>query len=127
MACSTKRASAGTPITAHELPVLAAVLARSNMGQALPDRLEVESLLRGTHRGDPVSIGAAVAQLCQQFMENDEHYDMFVKEAEWWASSLRGRGRSGYHGKRERVAVHADVAHLMWPGQFPAPPARRGR
>ena len=56
---------------------VAALLARSNMGQNPPTE---SSSPRAAH----ISLSSAVCDICGPFMETDEHEEMFMHEARMW-------------------------------------------
>jgi hypothetical protein len=60
---------------------LAAIMARSNMGMPLPD---VETVKRMIKYGGHNTISSAVCDVCDQYMETDEHQQMFEDEARGW-------------------------------------------
>lgn len=101
-----KRKAKGTPISAKDLPILAAIFARSNMGQGLPTAAEV-ARLRDSDK--PTTLESAVVYYCQQFMESDEHEKGFIAEGKMWMRELK-------RDTRERIcAVHKDIGRLYWP------------
>jgi len=100
-----------TKLTPREVIVLSAFFARSNMGQGKADRSEVERLLNDD-RYQP-DLDSAVTSLCQQFMESDEHYNIFMGEAKMWKSR---RYFGGKYGSREAVVgTWPDVKEIFWP------------
>ena len=65
--------------------IIAALYARSNMGQLLPAPARVARLkAAGT-----VSLDSAVNCVCEEFMEADEHYKIFMQEAKSWKKELK--------------------------------------
>jgi len=74
-----------TPLTERERIVLAAYFARSNMGQDPADRNHVQRLLKTAGR---VTLSCAVADLCGEFMETDEHQDIYEEEAQGWLATF---------------------------------------
>ncbi len=95
-------------ITESERAVLAAYFARSNMGQMRPDRREIEPLL-----SDGVTLPGAVIALCQEFMESDEHYDIFMKEAKMWASRRYFGGK--YCTREAIIGTWPHIKEVFWP------------
>ena len=88
--------------------VLAAVFARSNMGQGLPEKSLVDYLRKpGEGRHRQVTLDSAVVTLCQQFMECDDHYSMFMDEARGWQKEL-AKNSIAYV-----TAIHPDIAALF--------------
>lgn len=71
-----------------ELTILAAAFARSNLGFEFPDISDLSRLLKRPK----VTLIDAVLFFCQKYMEGDDHYDMFVKEAQGWKKRLAKRG-----------------------------------
>lgn len=63
--------------------ILAALMARSNMGQCL-DAMHVESALRRP----PSDLSSAVFELCGLFMESESDEDLWLEEAEGWYDQL---------------------------------------
>lgn len=102
----------GTKLDEFELPILAAIFARSNMGQGLPAKRDVERFKTNvdwrTKKLAPPALESCVSDFCGKFMESDEHQDMFEKEARWWLKGLQKR-------TIEDIAqVHSDIAELYW-------------
>lgn len=66
-------------MTDDQLNTLAAAFARSNMGHRISDfsKLTFKNL------------DSAVCRICGDLIENDDHYDMFLEEAEMWKSILQ--------------------------------------
>lgn len=75
---------------------VAALLARSNMGQRMPDPAPAGKL-----RTPYVSLGSAIYGLCSPFMETDEHEGIFMEEGRMWLSMIN---------KNELVGTNKDVA-----------------
>jgi hypothetical protein len=102
----------GTKLDAFELNILAAIFARSNMGQGLPAKKDVERFKANTDwrtkELSPPTLDTCVNGFCGRFMESDEHYDWFMKEAKWWLSSF----------KKTTAEVlahnHPHIAELYW-------------
>lgn len=67
--------------------VIAAMLARGNMGMPDPDLYEVTSAKSEKN----ITLDSAVVGFCQQFMESDDHYDLFMGEAEGFVAILNSR------------------------------------
>lgn len=102
-----------TPFTAAELPVLAAMFARSNMGMGHPTEEEVSRAKQGymSHGSGKVvhlDLQAAVMLFCQRFMERDEDIRGFCEEAESWVETLQK------DGKEETCRVHPDLCQLYF-------------
>lgn len=113
-----KRTKKGTKLDEFELPVIAAIFARSNMGQGFPPKKRVEDMKNykdwRTKKPKPVPLSTAVIDFCQQFMESDEHEGYFMDEAEGWLKDLKKE-------TCEAVAQdHPDIAELFWrdPGTY---------
>jgi hypothetical protein len=101
-------------ITERERLVLAAYFARSNMGLDRATSKEVQSLLAGEGHGRcQVSLDSAVTFLCQQYMESDEHQDMFMEEAKMWASKRYFGGK--YRTRDAIVGTWPHVKEVFWP------------
>ena len=60
--------------------ILAALMARRNMGHGMPSRDETRHLVYREN----VSLDNAVQVFCMNLIESDEHYDMFMEEAQAW-------------------------------------------
>lgn len=102
----------GTPLDATELPILAAIFARSNMGLGLPLKRDVELLKANvdwrSKKYTPPTLEHCVTSLCCRFMESESHEEMFQAEANMWFRELR-------NDTAENVAyVHRDIAELYW-------------
>lgn len=96
-----------TKLTEKEIIVLAGVFARANMGQALPERDHVGRVLGDGYR---LSLSGSVLTFCEDYIESDEIYDMFMEEAKMWVKILKKEYKT-----RERLAeVHKDIAALAW-------------
>lgn len=67
-------------MTPEQLNVIAAIFARSNTGMPLPTVEEVRHLLSLKKN----SLSGCVMYLCQQYMESDDHQEMFEDEAKGW-------------------------------------------
>jgi hypothetical protein len=83
--------------------ILAAIFAVSNMGQPLPD----ESAVRRLRKLDRITLSGAVCDLAGQYMESDDHQDIFEGEARSWRGEIILRGDSYM---RER---HPDIFALF--------------
>jgi hypothetical protein len=77
-------------LSEKDIIILAAMFARSNMGmeRASDNRVRRLKDCKFLHLED------AVSDLCQEFMENDEHYDIFVEEAQGWVDYLKNEPRA---------------------------------
>jgi len=77
-------------LTEKDIIILAAMFARSNMGMERASDNHVRRLkeCRFLHLED------AVSDLCSQFIETDEHYDIFVEEAQGWVDYLKKEPRA---------------------------------
>lgn len=64
--------------------VAAALLARSNMGMPRP----TAENMRWWHFTPHTTLGSAVISICEEFIENDEHYEMFMDEARGWLDAV---------------------------------------
>lgn len=74
------------PLTDRERTVAAAILARSNTGQGLPPADRVARQLAAKL----ATLSGCVMDFCGEFMECDDHQDMFETEARhWFSSTLR--------------------------------------
>lgn len=73
----------------NKLHIIAAILARSNMGMHRPESHEIADLKSSRYS---VTLDSAVTHLCQQFMESDEHYDIFMGEGQMFVDMMTERG-----------------------------------
>jgi hypothetical protein len=87
------------------LTVLSAVMGGSNLGMGMPDKRTVHRLLAC----DTVTMDMCVMAMWSGCMEADDHYDMFMKECEWWY-----RSRSNFNKGRSKSADPAYV-RKVWP------------
>ena len=67
----------GIRLTAHHATVLSAVLGHSNMGMGLPP----VDIVRRLKNNEKTTLSSAVIAISQEYMENDEHLEMFETEA----------------------------------------------
>jgi hypothetical protein len=80
--------------------ILCGVFARSNYGFGNPTVAEISRA-----KSDPPDTPRQSAEFfCAQFMESDEHEDMFAGEAEMWFDDLHGRSE--------------DDCRRIWPDKF---------
>ena len=75
------------PMTEADRTVWAALFARTNMGMPMPQAHEVRNYRSNARHG--ASLAAMVNHVCAEFMETDEHYEMFLDEARSWDATLR--------------------------------------
>jgi hypothetical protein len=68
----------------NQIHIISAILAVSNMGQEKPKIQDVARLKNLKN----VSLDCAVVSFAEQYMESDEHYDMFMLEAEYFKKEL---------------------------------------
>ena len=75
---------------------------------------EVQGLLAGNGHGRcPVTLDSAVVFLCQQYMESDEHYEIFLDEARMWASRRYFGGK--YRTRDAIIGTWPHVKEVFWP------------
>lgn len=67
-----------------EVWAASAVLAISNLGMTRPDRNLVQSALTCSQ----CNLDTFVVWFGEQYMESNDHYDMFMAEAESWVTTL---------------------------------------
>lgn len=79
---TTKTKTKGTPTTQREQFILSGLFALTNMGQPVPKN--VAEIFQRLHNTTTLTISNCMMAFCQDYMENDDHQDMFQKEAEWW-------------------------------------------
>jgi len=101
-----------TKITELERTVLAAWFARSNMGQNPFKRDRLIELLTPKERW-PLTLQSAVITICGEFMESDEHEDIFLKEAKGWFKDFGPRGK--YKTREAIIKTWPDVEVYFWP------------
>jgi len=77
-----------SPLTIADQTILAAIFARSNLGMALPDT----SLVQRAKTGNP-TLESSVVLFCGEFMESEEHEEMFLLEAKGWLRQLKRMSR----------------------------------
>jgi len=66
--------------------IFAGYMARTNMGQ--PDDTARLARARFAYNLEHWNLNTAVEHFCQEFIENDEHYDMFMEETQGWYETL---------------------------------------
>ncbi len=75
------------PMSSADLIVWSAVFARTNMGQSMPSANDIRRYrTAAAHR---TSLPAMVNMVCADYIETDEHYEMFLDEAKSWMDELR--------------------------------------
>jgi hypothetical protein len=99
-----------TKLTPRERTVLAAWFARSNIGMGRAPGKDVQSLL--TNKGG-VPLDTAVLCLCRKFMETDEHFEMFLEEAQYWYKEFGPRKE--YKTREAILKMWPDVKVYFWP------------
>ncbi len=67
---------------------VAGIFARTNMGQSMPERDEVQRALTAKI----YNLDTFVVWFCQDLMESDDHYDLFMGEAQMWCKTLTEMG-----------------------------------
>jgi len=77
---------------ANKVNILAGMLARSNMGMPRPEVWEVTQIKPLPTSRFPVDLDSAVTHFCQQYMESDEHYDIFMGEGKMWVGIIQEKG-----------------------------------
>lgn len=75
------------PLSDADRIVWAAMFARTNMGQSMPDADMIRRYRTAAKHG--TSLSAMVNMVCGDFIENDDHADMFLDEADMWKHQLR--------------------------------------
>ena len=66
--------------------IFAGYMARTNMGQAR-DKSRL-ARAKFAHNLKHWNLNTSVEHFCQEFMEGDDHYDMFMDEAQGWFNTL---------------------------------------
>ena len=99
-----------TPLTPSERIVLSAWFARSNMGQERASRKSVERLLASKH----LTLDSAVTALCEQFMESDDHYDLWITEAQGWFNDYFAPNKE-YATREAIIKTWPDTKLYFWP------------
>lgn len=69
----------------RSIVILSGMFARSNMGMGRPEIHEVQALKQATDNITPYD---SAIHFCAQFMESEEHEQIFREEAEMWAEVL---------------------------------------
>lgn len=98
-----------TKLTERERLVLAAYFARSNMGMDRAKRDEVARLMEA----NSITLFTAVADLCQQFCESEDHYKIFCGEAKSWLNTFSIR--RGYGTRETVMATWPHTKEAFWP------------
>lgn len=80
-----------------ELNILAAMFARSNMGMAPPTDKHIARLKSCR----TIKLDSAVEDICGQFIETNEHFEIFYAEAKSWVKYLK-------HEEDART-IHKDI------------------
>lgn len=70
------------PMTKAELTVWSAVFARTNYGQPTPTVDDMRRYRTAAAHG--TNLPAMINMVCADYIETDEHADMFADEAESW-------------------------------------------
>lgn len=77
------------PMSEPDRIVWAAIFARTNYGQSMPHHHVVMLYRNAAKHG--TSLGAMVNFVCADFMENEEHYEMFYDEAKSWYARFKDK------------------------------------
>lgn len=93
------------PMNEPKLSVVAALAATSNLGLTLPDARAVERRIR-----PHVSVLVCMADFAGQFVETDEHEDIFNDEAERWHKALRKVSDAELARRHPEIAALYDAA-----------------
>jgi hypothetical protein len=88
----------------YQVNILAAVFARSNMGQLRPSAAELARVVRSGREKN--TLHGCVIMLCEQYMETNDHEEMFLDEAGGWARTL---SRESVETTRRK---HKDIVEL---------------
>lgn len=72
-----------------DLIVWAAMFARTNYGQPMPTAVEIRNYRTSAAHG--ASLEAMVNMVCADYIEQDDHYDMFLEEAKGWMETLENK------------------------------------
>lgn len=70
-----------------DLIVWSAMFARTNMGQSMPTSDDIRRYRIAAKSG--TSLPNMVNMVCAEFIETDEHMEMFLNEAKGWEQTLR--------------------------------------
>lgn len=98
-----------TPTTQEERMVLSGMFALSNMGQPMPK--DTKQIIKDLLGSKFLTVESAMSTFCQRYMETDEHYQMFFKEAKWWYKDTFCKPK---YTREEIARVWPDMAELMW-------------
>jgi hypothetical protein len=88
----------------NEVIILAGIFARSNMGLGNPDKATVERMKASANP----SVSSAVMATCGDFMETNEHQEMFEEEGRGWVRQLSKMSQDDVRN------TWPDIATLMW-------------
>lgn len=91
------------PMSKEDCTVWAAVFGLTNHGMPMPSAYEMRMYRSNAKHG--ASLQAMVNHVCAQFMESDDHYEMFLDEARSWFKDLQDQELeyifNTWPGKRE--------------------------
>ena len=91
-----------TKLSNDEVDVLAGVFACSNCGMNRPSRKDVRYALKYGF-----TVHQSVMHFCGQYMESDDHEDMFLEEAYSWVHYLKNTS------KEDLIRAHSEIMALI--------------
>lgn len=78
-------------MTSNMMHILAGLFARSNMGMGAPEPYRITKL-KSLSESHPITLDDAVVTFCEEFMEEDSHYDIFMAEGAMWVDMFKKDG-----------------------------------
>jgi len=100
----------GTPTTEREQFILSGMFALTNMGQPLPKN--AREIIKRLHDTPTLTISNCTMAFCQDYMENDDHQDMFEQEAKHW---YKKTFKLKKYTREEIQRAWQHNAIVMWP------------
>lgn len=96
-----------TPLSENERVLLAAVFARTNMGQSAPAKDTIRRMMSSAEQYG-TNLDSAISSICADIMESDEHYKMFMQEAKGWYKEFKKTSREYV------ITTWPENAELFW-------------
>jgi hypothetical protein len=78
-----------------KIHILAAMCAVTNMGQAMPSAEQISFAIKGKRSSNVSSLSSTVIYFAEQYMETDEHQDIFEADARSFIKDLRNDEAKG--------------------------------
>lgn len=82
--------------------ILAGYTARTNMGQNRDVRLLRKAAFASNR--EHWNLNTSIEHFCSEFMEGDEHYDIFMEEAQMWFATFQKLSDEEFADKWARIA-----------------------